>query len=111
MSDYIDPEVVDALAADIREIDGGHSMGATALAELLVAKGWVQREEFDRADSGSWGQLPEAVSKEIARQSAILAKDLEAKLWADLRQKMNSNESPVTNERLANPSKTNGRGL
>lgn len=31
---------VDALAADIREVDGKHDLGAAALAEALVDKGW-----------------------------------------------------------------------
>ena len=30
----------DRLAADIREIDGNHSLGAGALAEALIGKGW-----------------------------------------------------------------------
>lgn len=30
----------DELAADIREVDGNHSLGASALADLLVDRGW-----------------------------------------------------------------------
>ena len=31
---------IDRLAADIRAIDGAHSLGAGALAEALIEKGW-----------------------------------------------------------------------
>ncbi len=35
---------IDDLAADIRELDGNNDLGAAALAEALVAKGWVKGE-------------------------------------------------------------------
>lgn len=35
----VDPAQVDSLAALIREIDGDHSMGASRLAEALMARG------------------------------------------------------------------------
>jgi len=33
---------IDDLAADIREVDGEHKLGAGELAEALAAKGWVK---------------------------------------------------------------------
>ena len=35
-------ENIDNLAADIREVDGDHTLSAGALAEALVAKGWTK---------------------------------------------------------------------
>jgi hypothetical protein len=35
-------ERIETLAAAIREIDGAHDMGAGALAEALVDRGWKQ---------------------------------------------------------------------
>lgn len=35
-------ELVNRLAADIREVDGDHKLGAAELAEALVEKGWTQ---------------------------------------------------------------------
>lgn len=32
----------DDLAADIREVDGAHTLGASELAEALSAKGWTK---------------------------------------------------------------------
>lgn len=32
-----------ALAADIREVDGDHTLGAAELAEALAARDWVKR--------------------------------------------------------------------
>lgn len=34
--------LVDDLAADIRLVDGGNSLGAGALAEALLERGWVK---------------------------------------------------------------------
>jgi hypothetical protein len=36
-------EPVTALAADIRAVDGNHDLGASALAEALIERGWSQR--------------------------------------------------------------------
>lgn len=41
--------VINSLAADIREVDGDHTLGAGALAEALVAKGWIQTEHIPLA--------------------------------------------------------------
>lgn len=34
-------KIIEALAADIREVDGNHELGAAALAEKLAEKGWI----------------------------------------------------------------------
>ncbi|WP_313398117.1 hypothetical protein [Stenotrophomonas sp.] len=41
---------VDALAQEIRRVDGGHSLGAGALAELLVD--WMSRQVIDASPKG-----------------------------------------------------------
>lgn len=35
------------LAADIREVDGDHKLGASALAEKLIERGWVKPDPKD----------------------------------------------------------------
>lgn len=37
-----DVDTVTELAADIRALDGSHSLGAGALAEALVSRGWIR---------------------------------------------------------------------
>ena len=39
----------DELAADIREVDGNHSLGASALADLLVDRGWSKPRTVNSA--------------------------------------------------------------
>ena len=36
----VDAETTTALAQDIREVDGSHSLGAAALADALIERGW-----------------------------------------------------------------------
>lgn len=42
MATITELEAIESLAADIRELDGSHELGAGALAEALVAKGWTK---------------------------------------------------------------------
>lgn len=54
MTDTTNPRLpVDHLAEDIRKADGNHDLGAAALAEALIAKGWTQGEpeEYPRAEA------------------------------------------------------------
>lgn len=39
----------DELAADIREVDGNHSLGASALADRLVDRGWSKPRTVNSA--------------------------------------------------------------
>lgn len=61
--------LIEKLAADIREIDGSHELGAAALAEALIEKGWIlpvvevsAEEEFE----------PHPVLKNYAVQEQVI---------------------------------------
>ena len=41
---------IDLLAADIRAIDGNHDKGAGAIAEALIARGWVMFDSLPNYD-------------------------------------------------------------
>jgi len=42
-------DIINDLAADIREVDGSNDLGAAALAEKLVEKGWAKPSPKDDA--------------------------------------------------------------
>lgn len=41
---------INRLAADIREVDGSHELGAGAIAEALIGKGWIHSSSIPVAE-------------------------------------------------------------
>ena len=58
---------VDKLAQDIRQVDGNHSLGAGALAEKLIERGWCKNQ-------------PPSMDEIEAELKAILAGDIDLTL-------------------------------
>lgn len=78
---------IDMLADDIRELDGNHNLGAEALAEKLIERGWVLIPERDEDlseffDGGvqptQAGRVQGLINYVARRQAANVPKKLSA---------------------------------
>jgi len=66
--------VADKLAADIREVDGNHNMGAGALAESLIARGWrapVTKTKYREVGSAELSKVGDLVRSRWSSSGAV----------------------------------------
>lgn len=81
------------LAADIRAVDGSHSIGAGALAEALVGRGWQRSQDVevtnvardadgDRIIRAKPSQLFDLTAARVEAAAHVISTETEEPVWS-----------------------------